>query len=123
MVERLCALAIQSGHSTAGKRRCSFPSRRRNRGGTMFKSIGAVLAGCVTSIALALLTDFIVETSGLLPAGPLHDVRQGFIELGYRCLFTVLAGFITAWLAPSLPLLHTGVLGGVNLLITIAGSV
>src|SRR5258708_4614334 len=47
-----------------------------------FKSIGAVFAGLVAALVLSLETDFVLETTGALPKGPLHDVRQGLIEPG-----------------------------------------
>jgi lysophospholipid acyltransferase (LPLAT)-like uncharacterized protein len=64
-----------------------------------FKSIGAVFAGLVTALVLSLGTDFVLETTGVLPKGPLHDVRQGLIELAYRSVYTVLGSYIAAsWL-------------------------
>ena len=40
------------------------------------------LAGfAVAALVLSLGTDFVLETTGVLPKGPLHDVRQGLIEL------------------------------------------
>ncbi len=38
-------------------------------GKNTFKSIGAVLAGLVAGLVLSLLTDFVVETTGVLPKG------------------------------------------------------
>ncbi len=45
-----------------------------------FKSIGAVFAGLVAGLVLSLLTDFVVETTDVLPKGPLHDFRQGSLS-------------------------------------------
>src|SRR5260370_30343318 len=88
-----------------------------------FKSIGAVFAGLVADLVLSLLTDFVVETTGVLPKGPLHDFRQGLIELAYRGVYTVLGSYIAARLAPNRPMKHALALGVVGFVVNILGAV
>ena len=88
-----------------------------------FKSIGAVFVGLVAGLVLSLLSDFVVETTGVLPKGPLHDFRQGLIELAYRGVYTVLGSYIAASLAPNRPMKHALALGVVGFVVNILGAV
>ena len=69
----------------------------------ILKSIGAVLAGFITVVVLSTLTDFVMESIGVLP--PVSD--QGLfvtwmlvLALAYRSVYTILGGYITSYLAP-----------------------
>ena len=65
----------------------------------------------------------LVETTGVLPKGPLHDFRQGLIELAYRGVYTVLGSYIAASLAPNRPMKHALALGVVGFVANILGAV
>jgi hypothetical protein len=88
-----------------------------------FRSIGTVFAGLVAVVVLSLLTDFVVETTGVLPSRPLHDWRQGLIELAYRSIYVVLGSYIAARLAPNGPMEHALALGAVGFVLSILSAV
>ena len=77
---------------------------------SIFKSIGAGLAGILVGALLATATDFVLESLGILPKDNLY-VATWLIwaVLAYRTIFTILGCFVTAKLAPSRPMLHANV--------------
>ena len=85
------------------------------------KSIGAVVAGFLTVVMLSIITDTILEKSGIFPPQtvPYASWMLG-VALFYRTVFTVAGGFVTAKLAPSKPMKHVivlailGTLGGIS---------
>jgi hypothetical protein len=86
------------------------------------KSIGAILAGFFTVVALSTGTDFALESLGIFP-----PIGQGFfitwmlvLAFVYRSVYTVAGGFVTAVLAPNRPLGHAIILGLVGI---VAGTV
>ena len=64
-----------------------------------------------------------LETTGVLPKGPLHDVVQRLIELAYRSVYTVLGSYISARLAPHRPMKHALALRVVGFIVNILGAV
>jgi hypothetical protein len=92
----------------------------------MVKSIGAVVAGFLTVVLLSVGTDFILEFLGFFPppseAG-LYVTWMLVVALAYRCVYTVLGGYLTAVLAPTNPTKHVVVLGVIGTLAGIAGVV
>jgi hypothetical protein len=88
------------------------------------RSAGAVFAGLVTVVVLSSVTDAVLHSTGIYP--PL-DQPQGSgslaIALAYRTVFTVAAGYLTAWLAPSRKLAHAVWLGAIGMLLGILGAV
>jgi hypothetical protein len=89
------------------------------------KSIGAVLAGFITVALLSVLTDSILESTGVFT-----PPEQGFFTpwmlvfaLVYRCIYTVLGGFITAALAPDRPIRHAVILGLIGTVLAIVGTI
>lgn len=89
------------------------PSRR------VARSIGAVLAGVLTNIVVVGAIDAAMRAAGVFPAmfEPMDD-RQWAIALANRVVMAVVGGFITAWLAPSRPLRHVLILGGIETLLS-----
>jgi hypothetical protein len=92
---------------------------------TTLKSIGAVLAGMIAGAVLSIATDYILEKTGVFP-----DPQYGLfvwwmllIALVYRSIFTIVSGFITAWLAPNNPVRHAIILGAIGVGVTLVGSV
>lgn len=87
----------------------------------IWKSIGAVVAGLATIIVLSNGTDTILETTGVFP--PLQEqLEHGFtvpwmavLAVAYRNVFTVLGGYVTAWLTPKQPLRHVLTLAAANI--------
>jgi MFS family permease len=93
-----------------------------------WKSIGAVVAGLVTIIVLSNGTDTVLETTGIFPSLQ-AQLEQGFtvpwmvvLALVYRCVYTILGGYVTARLAPKRPTRHVLTLGVIGLVLGIAGA-
>lgn len=87
------------------------------------KSIGAILAGFVVVFVLSVGTDTVLEKVGVFP--PLSDPGAYapwmlVLALLYRCVYTVVGGYITARAAPDRPMRHVVVLGIVGI---VAGSI
>ncbi len=85
---------------------------------TIIRSIAAVLAGLIFIIVTHTAIDEILEAIGILPSPEegLHDPTQVTLALGYRLLFSVAGCYLAAYLAPSRPMLHALILGGIGLL-------
>jgi hypothetical protein len=90
----------------------------------IFKSIGAGLAGIVVGAGLSLGTDYVLESTGILPRGHLR-VSAGLIcfVLLYRTLYNVLGFYVVACLAPSRPMRHALVLGAIGTAVSILGAI
>lgn len=87
----------------------------------IFRSIGVLLLAFVINALLSVLTDFLLESIGVLP-----DPSKGLFEtwaiilvLFYRGMYTVFAGFIAARFAPMRPMLHAIILGIFGTAITV----
>ncbi len=80
----------------------------------IFKSIGAILAGFVTVVALSIGTDSVLEATGLFPPQnrpELYTSGPLLMALIYRSLYTVAGGYVVAALAPGRPMRHAIILG------------
>jgi hypothetical protein len=88
------------------------------------KSIGAVLAGAVASVAPTLGTDFLMHSLGLFPAigTPMTNSGPLLLATGYRTIYGVLGAYVTARLAPRRPMLHALILGAIGLAVSIFGA-
>ena len=80
-----------------------------------------ILLAFVVNALLSVLTDFILESIGVLP-----DPSRGLFEtwaillvLFYRSAYTVFAGYLVAWFAPTRPMLHAMILGVIGVGITL----
>jgi nitrate/nitrite transporter NarK len=87
----------------------------------IFKSIGVILLAFIINAILSVLTDFLLESIGVLP-----DTQKGLfvtwaiiLVLTYRGIYTIFAGFIVAKFAPGKPMLHALILGIIGAAITI----
>ena len=91
----------------------------------VLRSILAVVAGFVAVIILSTGTDMVLESTHLFPPPEQQLNRPDIlaIALVYRCLFTIVGGWIAARLAPSRPMLHALVLGAIGTLAAIAGCI
>lgn len=90
-----------------------------------FKSIGAVLAGFVLVVVLSIVTDMILEAAGIFPSPTegLFITWMLVLALFYRTVYTVLAGYVTAALAPTNPKRHVMILGIIGTLAGVGGVV
>ena len=92
---------------------------------SILKSIGAVLAGAIVGIVLSLATDILLRQLHIFPSlsQPMTDSRLLALATLYRTLYGVIGAYVTAWLAPSRPMLHAFILGILGELASIAGLV
>jgi hypothetical protein len=80
----------------------------------MAKSILSVFTGFVAIVILSIVTDKILESLWIFPPSsePLaYTPSMLAVALVYRCMFTVVGGYITARLAPDRPMKHAIILG------------
>ena len=89
------------------------------------KSIGAILVGVIAIVVLSVITDMILEKSGIFP-----PPEQGLfvpwmlmLALIYRCIYAVAGGYITATLAPNKPMLHAIILGVIGIVASAFGAI
>jgi hypothetical protein len=88
----------------------------------ILRSIGAVVAGVGANL-LAIPFDVALMAAGLFAASdPSAGEAQYLLALSYRSAFAVLGGWVTARLAPSSPMTHALVLGGLGVLLASAGA-
>lgn len=87
------------------------------------RSVLAVFAGIVTVVVISEGIDFAVVKLGLLSfSGP--DLTVPFaIATVYRSIAAIAGGFVTARLAPSAPMMHAIILGGIGTALALAGVV
>jgi len=88
------------------------------------RSILAVVVGIVAGVALTLGADAILQHAGIYPplGGRLTD-RAAVLATAYRVIFSVLAAYITARLAPYRPMLHAMIGGWLGFFVALAGTV
>jgi hypothetical protein len=76
------------------------------------RSTGAVLAGFLTVVVLSTAVDAVLHATNVFP--PLGERMSDalfWLATAYRCVFTVLGGYVSAHLAPHSPTRHAFVLG------------
>ena len=86
------------------------------------KSILAVLAGFLAVVVLSVVTDAILESAGIFPppSEGLFVTWMLLLAFGYRTLYNIVGGYVTASIAPANPLRHAFILGCIG---TVAGAV
>lgn len=84
------------------------------------RSVLSVFVGFISVALLSILADVGLEKLGVLP-GTTHPEQyiswMLWLALGYRSLFTLVGGYVTATLAPTKPMAHVYalmVLGGIG---------
>jgi len=87
------------------------------------RSVIAVVAGLAVVVILSTLTDMVMHATGIIPPGAMWDPWDNALALGYRCLFTVAGGYLTARLAPHARMAHAVALGLIGTAIGIAGVI
>jgi hypothetical protein len=88
------------------------------------RSILSVVAGIVVGVALTLGVDALLQHVGIIPqlGGRLSD-RAAMLAVAYRVIFSVLAAYITARLAPYRPMLHAMIGGWLGFFVALVGTV
>lgn len=94
------------------------------KSGSAWRSAAAVLAGLVFIFATHIGTDQVLHLTGVYPplGEPMHDPRLYALALAYRILFSIAGCYVTAWLAPTRPMRHALVLGGIGVALSTAGA-
>lgn len=87
------------------------------------RRFGAAFAGFVTIVALSIVTDVGMHTSGIFPP-PGQPMSNGlwFFASFYRFVYGVLGCWVAARLAPDRPLAHAMVLGILGTALGVAGT-
>jgi hypothetical protein len=79
----------------------------------MFKSILSIIAGFLTVVILSIATDSILEAAGIFPSPDqgLFITWMLLLAFGYRTLYNIIGGYVSASIAPANPLQHAFILG------------
>jgi glucose-6-phosphate-specific signal transduction histidine kinase len=83
----------------------------------------SVLAGVVAIFVLSSATDLVLETTGVLPSAPLFDTGLLLLATAYRIIFSVLASYIVARLAPDHQMRHALAFGAVGVVVSTVGVI
>lgn len=94
------------------------PTPRRAR------SIGAILLGFVTVVALSICTDQLLHVLKVYPPWnePMTDPKLNLLALAYRCVYGILGSYVAARFAPDRPMWHAMALGFIGLAISALGA-
>lgn len=97
---------------------------RASRTARFARSAAALLAGIVAVVVLSMGTDQALHALGVYPAWgqPMLDTGLNLLSLCYRIVFTILAGYLTARLAPGAPMRHAIALGLIGTTLGIVGA-
>lgn len=90
------------------------------------KSIGAVLAGFVLVLVLAVVTDAVFMAMHVFPAPDhpeLYSDRLYLLITFYTAIYSVAGGWLTARLAPAWPRFHALILGLLGTLSSTVGAI
>lgn len=90
------------------------------------RSVLAVVAGALVIGALHTGTDMVLQNTGVVPpfkAAAALAPRYLLLAVFYRSVIDVLGGFITGQVAPNRPQFHALILGGIGLVLNIAGGI
>ena len=87
-------------------------------------SVCAVVGGFLVTAVASTVTDAIMHVTGVFLRSPQNMSDLLFVlASGYRALFTIAGGFVTARLAPDRPMRHTWILAWIGLAAGLAGVV
>ena len=88
------------------------------------RCIGAVVAGIVIGAVLSILTDILLRSAGIFPA---LGVRMAdsllALATAYRIVYSVLAAYVTARLAPRRPMFHALVGAFIGIVVSAIGAI
>lgn len=88
------------------------------------RTIGALVAGLAVGLALTLGTDAILHATGVFPPfGQAMSNELFALATVYRVIYSVIASYVAARFAPDRPMWHALVLGVINLLVSLGGTV
>lgn len=89
----------------------------------LVRSASAILAGFVLIVALSMVTDLVLEKTGVFPpqGQPMQGTGLFLLALAYRTAFGVVGGYVTAQIAPSRPIGHALILGAIGFVVSCLG--
>lgn len=92
----------------------------------MIRSIGAILAGFVSIAVLSFAASALVQSAmpgAFDAAGRTESVPVLLLSQAYVGVFAIAGCYLAARLAPSAPMRHALILGGLGLVFNVAGSI
>lgn len=91
---------------------------------SIWKSIGAVMAGFLLGAVLSIGADIVFSSAGLMNMENFKDTSPGiiFVVIVYRFIFNVCGCYLTAKLAPNKPMKHALIIGVIGTIVAILGS-
>jgi hypothetical protein len=89
------------------------------------RSVAAIVTGFLVVVLLSLGTDQILHMLNVYPpwGQPMWEPGDNLLALGYRSVFTVLGGYVTARLAPSNPMRHVLMLAAIGLVVGVVAAI
>ena len=91
----------------------------------LLRSAAALLLGMAAVVVLSIATDAMLHGLKVFPPEdqPMNDPGLNLLALAYRSLYGAAGSWIAARLAPNAPMGHALALGGVGLLLSLAGVI
>ena len=89
------------------------------------RSIAAVLIGIAVGALLSLGTDQLLHVLKVYPpwGAPMYDPALNLLALSYRIVFSILACYIIARLAPHSPMRHALIGGVIGFVLSLIGAI
>jgi uncharacterized BrkB/YihY/UPF0761 family membrane protein len=89
------------------------------------RSLGAVIAGFALLVILSMITDSILERTGVMKTQPFaaNPVWLIVVIVLYRTIFNTLGCYLTARIAPDNPMKHAIILGIIGVVLTTVGLI
>ncbi len=89
------------------------------------RSMGAAMAGFIAVFILSLATDQLMHALDIYPpwGQPMTATGPLVLALAYRIVYGIAGGYIVARLAPRNPMRHAHVMGGIGLVLSVAGGI
>ena len=89
------------------------------------RSITTIVAGFLVVVLLSLGTDQVLHMLNVYPpwGQPMWESGDNLLALGYRSVFTVLGGYVTAKLAPSNPMRHVLILATIGFVVGVVAAI
>jgi hypothetical protein len=89
------------------------------------RSVASVFLGFLTVVLLSLGTDQVLHVLNVYPpwGQSMHEPGLNFLALAYRCIYTLIGGYVTARLAPHAAMRHVLILAIIGLLMGMLGVV
>jgi len=89
------------------------------------RSVWSGVAGIVAGVVLTVVTDTVLEQTGVLVVTPFdkNSFTLILIVVLYRTIYNILGSYITARLAPSNPMKHVMVVGTIGVVVNLVGTI